>query len=191
MTIHLMVVGRHNERPGFNVGIEEAFVLARPAPGFEVVRCDSPRELVSTVRDVVRRTGQMIDVLDLYDHADSGVQEMGEGILFDYTGTGREIARALRPLLTRDARVRLLGCKTALGPHGQRLLTWLREELGQSIVVYGTISPVQAGNKDFEEFDDPGSRRRERTGSCSPRPRRQRTSSMVARRAMRRCKIGT
>jgi hypothetical protein len=94
----------------------------------------------------------MIDVLDIHDHGKPGHIYMGDDYLFHYNGTGRLIARSLRPLLTTDARVRLLGCLTACGAQGQQLLTMLKEELGTA-VIYGTNALIDASRFGSGGFD--------------------------------------
>ena len=155
MAIHLLVVAQHASS-AFGLGVDQAATLAQPTPSFQVARCGSPRELVKTVRGVASRTGQRIDVLDLFDHGLPGRQDMGDDVLFDHLGTGMQTALALRPLLTADARVRLLGCETALGPNGQALLRLLHETLGGSITVYGTTTMVEAGDPVAQDFDGSG-----------------------------------
>ncbi|KYG08007.1 hypothetical protein BE21_26080 [Sorangium cellulosum] len=156
MAIHLLVVGEPAQPDPSTSQISDAADLARPTETFKVVRCASPRALVGTVRGVVRSSFQKVDVLDLFDHGRPGCQEMGDGVLFDHQGAGQDIAHELRPLLTADARVRLLGCETALGHAGQRLLQILAAGFGGSIVVYGTTSLVQAGDPVHHEFDAHG-----------------------------------
>jgi hypothetical protein len=104
--------------------------------------CNSVAEVVDAVRDVATRNRSFIDVLDVVAHSEGmGVQLVGGEVLFSYDGTGRLIARALRPFLTTNARVRLFGCYTAESD-GRALLSMLRQAFGGSVVVYGTIQGV-------------------------------------------------
>lgn len=139
MSIHVMFVGR------MDVDEDETRLVLKAAPdeperGFFVVSCRSPDEVVPRARDIARKG--MIDVLDFVDHGDDGRFRMGINMLFNDSGTGRQIARALRPLLTPNARVRLLGCETALGESGQRLLMMLQREFGDGVAVYGTLCRI-------------------------------------------------
>src|SRR4051812_25346463 len=111
MSIHLLIVGRHSP---LDPEIEPAAEVTRESGAFHTARCSSPLELLPTVRDHAARFG-VIDTLDLFDHGGNGHLFMGNRVLFNDDGTGRLIARWLRPLLTPDARVRLLGCETAVG----------------------------------------------------------------------------
>jgi len=144
MTIHLLVVGQHDTIPGDMDLLASNARRGERNDWFRVKQCEIPRALFGTVREVAAAKAKMIDTLDLYDHAGPGHLRMGDEILFDHRGRGRMIARLLRPLLTPDARVRLLGCNTAVGAEGRELLRWLKEELGPGVTVYGSIQPVRA-----------------------------------------------
>src|SRR5262249_29455086 len=112
MGIHLLVVGCHRYQAP---RIDDVYTHAVnwQTLTFKVERCSSPMQLVRKVRKVALDNGAMIDILDLYDHGGSGHILMGDDVLFDDRGVGLPVARALRPLLTPDARVRLLGCDIA------------------------------------------------------------------------------
>lgn len=141
MTLHLLVVGERTS-PDDDIDPVAFQVTARGDAPFVMRRCRSPHGLVKVVRDVVIERGMLIDTLDLYDHAAPDHARMGDGILFDIAGKGISILRSLRPFLTPDARVRLLGCETARGKEGQKLLKMLRDELGGGVVVYGTLGTI-------------------------------------------------
>jgi hypothetical protein len=121
---------------------------ARETPSFFVRRCKSPEQLIGRVREVAAANGP-IDVLDIHDHGKRGHLRLGTGLLFHHEGAGLHLARALRPYLTPDARIRLLGCETAVGDEGRRLLSMLRDELGGAIVIYGTLATIVPDS--FEE----------------------------------------
>lgn len=146
MAIHLMLVG--DDRPegvygGPDLGRIWRTARAEPEQRFFVERCASPDEVVPTARRLAREG--MIDVVDLVDHGDPGIFRMGTGVLFDASGAGRHIARWLRPLLTPNARVRLLACRCAVGEEGQRLLLMLQRELGEGIAVHGALRQIDLG----------------------------------------------
>jgi hypothetical protein len=150
MGIHLLIVGQHHH---YDRNIDPVYGMTKSSQTetFKVEQCSSPSALVKTVRGVARTNSRMIDALDLYDHGASGHLYMGDEKLFVQDGTGRLIARALRPLLTPDARVRLLGCETAVGDDGRALLLMLREELGRA-VIYGTLRNVYPKHFDHGGF---------------------------------------
>jgi hypothetical protein len=120
---------------------------------FRVARCDFPREVVGVVREVAAERRSMISTLDFYDHGESGHLRMGSDTLFSHRGTGRMIARMLRPLLAPDARVRLLGCNCAVGQPGRDLLLMLHEEFGPGVAVFGAIRPIDADDFPSGIFD--------------------------------------
>ena len=151
MSIHLLVVGEHYPN---DAQISSVWRNAVETGTFKKLQCKSPNEVVKKVRGAAL-SSQVIDTLDFFDHATPGCVRMGNDILFMHDGTGRLIARALRPLLTTHARVRLLGCETAQGSEGQQLLSMLSEEFGDSVVVYGTIAPTESD----DHFDSDGFKR--------------------------------
>ncbi|APR84942.1 Hypothetical protein A7982_10291 [Minicystis rosea] len=166
MAIHLMIVGEYDPTNNLREDIDPAALLTQGSQNltFQMRRCRAVRDFVNTVRKVAFEGAQPIDILDVFDHAGPGQQTLAGDVLFSHLGTGRMIARALRPLLTVDARVRLLGCETAVGPDGRQLLQILREELGGSIVVYGTIERVEADVDKVHEFDERGFKKEREDG---------------------------
>lgn len=140
MSIHLMIVGDHPKwSPGYGAQFDLIAEQAVPTDTFRVARCWSPQQLVPTVRGVAVERNMLVDTLDLVDHGGSGALFMGDDYLFRSDGTGLVLAQALRPLLTTDARVRLLDCNTATYDAGRTLLRTLRKAFGGSVVVHGTI----------------------------------------------------
>lgn len=152
MSIHLMVIGKRSvehRRPNDDeidavVGIVNRIPETRES-SFIVRRCCFPSDIVQIVRRVAIEHGK-IETLDLYDHGAPGRQRMGHEILFNSDELNLDIARALRPLLAEHARVRLLGCETAWGVRGRKMLLDLRNAFDQNqrVVVYGTIALVNA-----------------------------------------------
>lgn len=122
--------------------------------------------LLTVIRNAVLETAQRIDTLDILGHGSSGHQYLGAEVLFNVENgvlaKGQGIARGLRRFLTPDARMRLLGCWNATGESGRALLLGLREEIGESVVVYGAISDLNAREKppnggiEDGEFDERG-----------------------------------
>lgn len=141
MTLHLLVVGERTS-PDDDIDPVADQVTARGGDPFVMRRCRSPHALVKVIRDVVIERGMLIDTLDLYDHAARDHVRMGDATLFDIAGKGVSILRSIRPFLTPDARVRLLGCETAQGEEGRELLKMLCKELGGGVVVYGTLGTI-------------------------------------------------
>jgi hypothetical protein len=148
MSIRVLIVGRPS------AAVEEIDAAAAAAvsvpPRFFVERCGPPAALWPVLRDIVLREEAKIDVLDIFDHADRGVQKLSDERLFDYQETGFPLATKIAQLLTPDAHVRLLGCTTALGQQGKDLLIGLQRAFGRSVVVYGTLGPIR-GDVDFDE----------------------------------------
>jgi Domain of unknown function (DUF4347) len=152
VTVHLMVIGR---RPPEHAMPDDGLIEAvteivtkqpeLPETTFFVRRCRFPRDLVQIVRRVALEHGR-IDSLDLYDHGSPGKQRMGQDILFNSEEKNLDIATALRPLLAEHARLRLLGCDTAWGMNGRKMLLDVRNALDPDhrVIVYGTIALVAA-----------------------------------------------
>lgn len=136
MSIHLFVIARHNP---VQSEFEFAANAAVATDEFIVERCESPQEFLPTVRRVALQARKKIRLLDIYGHARRGQQSLGSGLLFDET-TGEDIAQGLRIFLTPTATVRLLGCDTAVGQQGKRLIETVRRNLGESRCVQGTIA---------------------------------------------------
>lgn len=136
MSMHLFLMGDVSDGE-----LAEIVAAVKPDHTSKVVRCKTSEDVLRVVVNVALTEG-VIDRLDLYDHAGPGGFWLGEELLFSHDGTGLALARMLRPFLTPDARVRLLGCKTALGEEGRRLLLSLRQELGGGVAVYGTLDRV-------------------------------------------------
>lgn len=164
MAIQLFIVA---EEERFLDPFKTAYHRAAEVPHSFIVRtCRSPDALLPLVREVVISARQRVDTLDIFGHGCSGYQYMGTEVLFGVeNGTlskGKDIAQGLRRFLTPDARVRLLGCMTAIGESGRALLLSLREELGAAVVVSGTISSLNArekpptGGLDDGEFNERG-----------------------------------
>lgn len=158
MAIHLMLVGHHEPESEY-ADDDLGRILTRcktdRAERFFVERCASPDEVVPTARRLAREG--KIDVLDLVDHGAEGRLRMGAGVLFGAGARGRYIVSGLRPLLTPNARVRLIGCATAQGQRGQELLAMLQRELGDGIAVYGTlrwITHEQFGPHGFKKLHE-------------------------------------
>jgi hypothetical protein len=151
MGIHLLIVGEHTPQ---DTDIRAVYLdaLDNKMETFKVELCASPGDLVSVVRKVALKCGAMIDVLDIHDHGRRGHIQLGGPVLFHEDGTGRSIARSLRSILTVNARVRLLGCETAVGGEGARLLTTLGEEL-EGPVVYGSLTRIIAQHFNQGVFD--------------------------------------
>jgi hypothetical protein len=162
VAIHLFVVGK--EEP-FGGPCKKALERAKEIENEFLVRtCNSPTELLGVVREAVLLTGQRISTLDIFDHGAQGVQKLGNEVLFAASSppdpaalkSGAEIARRLSLFLTPDARVRLLGCKTALGATGQTLLLSLQREIGAAVVVFGTNALADAAEETPGFTMDPG-----------------------------------
>ncbi len=141
--IHVLVVG---DTCGPDDVIDCAFKKAVATDTFRPVRCQTAAELVQVVASTLA-AAERIATLDLYDHGAPGIQNMGgqtkEFRLFDFRGTGFEIAEQLAPYLTETGNLRLLGCDTANDENGRTLLRGLRERLGGERVVWGTIRHIR------------------------------------------------
>ncbi|MBK9264230.1 MAG: DUF4347 domain-containing protein [Polyangiaceae bacterium] len=162
MTIHILVVGhrpRGHKMPNDSEIDAIAALVAQHAPSksqvFFVRSCESPDKLVRIVREIAAKHG-LIDTLDLYDHGAGGFLQMGDALLFGRDdATDLAIAEQLRPLLTKGARLRLLGCDTATGAAGRKLLTKLHAAFGGDVTVLGTIASIT-----LSQFDELGFRRK-------------------------------
>jgi hypothetical protein len=119
-----------------------------------VIRCRDSRDLCDTVSTLARESGQMVDVLDIFDHGAPGHMRLGRDVLFQYDGEsliGGDVVKSLSSAMRQDACIRLLGCKTAKDERGRRLLTRLARTVDFSLRVYGTIERVRPVH-----FKDPG-----------------------------------
>ena len=166
MAIHLFIVAQEdNFLDPFKTAYERASA-PQPVEGFVARTCKSPNDLLAVVRAAVLQARQHVHTLDIFGHGSAGFQYLGKDVLFGVSNgaltTGAGIAQGLRRFLTPDARIRLLGCVTAVGESGRALLLSLREELGGSVTVYGTVASLNArprpphGGIDDGEFDERG-----------------------------------
>ena len=146
MSVHLLVIG---ELGYPDLTIDEVVKRVIPSPRCHVLRVATPSDFLPAVVDAAG--GEKIATLDVFDHGHQGSQNMGHGVLFDSTTVGYRYAEPLAELLADEARVRLLGCNTALGAAGRKLLLDMAAILGKRRVVYGTNCFVQ-----FTEFGPDG-----------------------------------
>lgn len=197
MGIHLLIVAEEDPFQGaFKTAYERAVEVT---DSFYRRKCVTPVDIVTAVHNLAIERGQHIDMLDIFGHGGPGQQHLRDGTVVFGVGNGptyngltigRDIAQRLRRYLSLEARVRLLGCKTALGEAGRALLLSLQEELGPDVVVFGTNEqadafpkPAQDGDLDQSEFGERGFRdiREEawlfssteaRSGVCPPQSER-------------------
>jgi len=168
MAIHLFIVAKKRH---FLDPFKTAYRRAKEVPDeFYVRTCPTPNQLLNVVREVVLLSGQPVGTLDIFGHGGPGFQKLGKKVLFgaidtpegDKLITGKLIAERLQPFLAKDARVRLLGCKTARKEDGRALLRALQNQLGSGVIVHGTIAYADAkikplrGNRDPGEFGERG-----------------------------------
>lgn len=148
---HLLVIGR--PLPVLPNADTEVVAKKITSPRVIVRRCEDPATLPQIVADVAQ--GGLIDMLDLFDHSNKGVQSMGGKVLFQTDDkptsplVGADIAIALRPYLAENAQIRMLGCLSGINPEGRLLLFKLRRVFGQHRIVIGTIDGCDAN--DFDE----------------------------------------
>lgn len=174
MTLHVLVVGDPGE--GFMTRVFDAVDAA--GPDRRKLRVTSPDDLVAKLTSLVERERRRVDVLDIFDHGNPGVQFLGAP-----TGTTRPVlfasdhvfanplkgldAARLRPLLARHALVRLLGCEiggtdnpsiaVSAGQAGRALVLKLAHALGEQREVLATLVPVGERMFDAAGFrDGPG-----------------------------------
>ena len=146
MSINVMIVG--SSGPKFSGVLQRINETKR----LKKAQALGAIELLERVKHVVTCTNQLIDTLDIYAEGGEGFLLLDQEKLFGSDGTGWLIAASLRPFLTTDARVRLLGCLTAEAD-GRALLSMLRQAFGGSVVVYGTNWSVSENDFDEGGFD--------------------------------------
>lgn len=113
----------------------------------DTIRCASVVDLLEQVQAYADEHG-LIDRLDVFDHGNPGLMKLGAEDLFYWAGSnkwsdpwvGEESAFALSACLAPVAQVRLLGCRTAAGGAGRRLLCKLSEAFGSTRSIEGTIA---------------------------------------------------
>lgn len=143
MAIRVLVIGQHDPDEGTFTDIVNR--VGKDTETFMSLRCSTPGDFFDKVRSAVRALNGRISVLDLFDHGANGRQLMGDPrkpALFSADGDGFQLASQLANFLTNDAQVRLLGCETARGLVGKKLLVDLQKAFGKSIVVQGTLQAV-------------------------------------------------
>lgn len=142
---HLLVIGRRLSPR--DLEMDEAHAKVRNAT---VVRADNPGELVGVVEDYYHKQG-CVDILDIYDHGNEGVQTLGDGALFridpktgGFDREGFDIASAIAPFLSETAQVRLLGCRISKGMKGKTLLSGVADALAGRRIVMGSLLGVDS-----------------------------------------------
>ncbi|MDQ3265883.1 MAG: hypothetical protein M3Y59_19880 [Myxococcota bacterium] len=125
-------------------GIEHTALKVKGDSAHEVLRCQRPHQILYELANV----GQPITLLDLHGHGGPGFMNLGDDRFVDWRWRGMATLTPLRPYLAADAKVRLLGCHTALGEEGRELLVRSSAELG-GLLVYGTL--VELLPRHFEE----------------------------------------
>ncbi|MCU0684965.1 MAG: DUF4347 domain-containing protein [Polyangiaceae bacterium] len=166
--LHVLIIGRPTHLRDNDQLLEDLYERVRQSAVVTIVRCQNPRLLVNAVREVVRSQPtpehKLIATLDLFDHGREGQMRMGDEMLSlshfavdSKAEAGGGAAEDLRDYLTSDARVRLLGCRTACGPNGRQLLidlhAWLNEGSGTNRLAYGALYNVRPESV----FDNQGS----------------------------------
>lgn len=75
---HAFIIGRPKNEPS---NADTARVFAKlTSPAVSVARCGAPGELEGAVKAIA--AGGLIDLLDIFDHANKGVQALGDEALF-------------------------------------------------------------------------------------------------------------
>jgi hypothetical protein len=138
---------------------ERALELARAGErgsGYTSVEyCQGVQDLVKTVR-LLYQSGGPIDLLDILDHGHAGQMEIGDDTLFESDGkqliVGADVPDQLAPSLNDRARLRLLGCNTALDLPGRMMLVRIAKAFRWKVTVFGTIERVLPGHFEDGEF---------------------------------------
>ncbi|RKH59223.1 DUF4347 domain-containing protein [Corallococcus aberystwythensis] len=114
----------------------------RPVSHAKIERCQKWKNLPNLALNV----GRPIDLLDLVGHGSSEDFELGDGpFLLSHVEPPEviDVMKRVKPHLADKARVRLLGCETAVGESGLRMLKNLsraleREVLGTTVELLST-----------------------------------------------------
>jgi hypothetical protein len=158
VTLHVFAVGDPDDPL-----LTHAFGAAAETPELRKVRASESGELVSKLQSVVASERRLIDVLDLFDHGNPGVQYFGRRV----SGERPVLFRsdhlystplqglppdALKDVLSTHAVVRLLGCETggtsnpslavSAGRAGRALILKVAHRLGGQRTVMATVVPV-------------------------------------------------
>ncbi|MFY2562963.1 DUF4347 domain-containing protein [Corallococcus terminator] len=118
-----------------------------------IERCQKWQNLPNIALNV----GRPIDLLDLVGHGSSELFELGdEPFMMSHVEPPEVIAvlKRVRPYLAENARVRLLGCETAVGKSGLRMLKSVsraleREVFGTTVELFSTDFGPQGLDEDF------------------------------------------
>ncbi|WP_224243447.1 DUF4347 domain-containing protein [Hyalangium gracile] len=123
-------------------------------------RCQDPEWLDSIVKDVVDRAGARLQRLDLFGHGSPGtltLGDKGQEIVTPDESTWSHLIN-LGEFLADTADVRLLGCETAIGEEGMKVLQGLSAALsrkpGQKRKVWGTTATIDWCDFGPEGFSD-------------------------------------
>jgi hypothetical protein len=134
--------------------LQASMAAAKQSSYAAVVSCSKVEAFVAAVQQLGQQIGP-IGLLDIVGHGAPGLQMIGDEVLFQADNStitkGSDVPARLTPWLAPCARIRLLGCKTALGRPGRTLLAKLGLRFGADATVYGTIEAVAA-----EQFSNAG-----------------------------------
>jgi len=131
---------------------EHVALIANPLVAPEkhaFVRCQRPAQLYNAVASI----GRPVRLLDLYGHGAPGKLRLGDKELLDVRPRTWKVVAELEPLLAPDARIRLLGCNSAVGEGGFRLLHGLSAALSGRLVL-GMTADIW-----YQDFGPSGIRR--------------------------------
>lgn len=123
-------------------GFEEVALRAVDGPGRRFLRAQRPSELVYALAAI----RQPIVRLDLYGHGAPGRLRLGDEVLVDADAAASGWLQGARASLAQAATLRLLGCETALGARGTRLLQTLADILDVEVQgATGDLLPADFG----------------------------------------------
>lgn len=157
MTLHVFAVGDLGDAL-----LRQVFESAVETAELRKIQADSPEELVKGLVQLVDRERRKIDVLDIFDHGNPGVQHFGrpiEGkrpVLFrsddQFASPLEGDPSKLHSVLSRHAIVRFLGCETggtgnpslavSAGRRGRALVLKVAHLLSEQREVLATLVPV-------------------------------------------------
>ena len=108
-----------------------------------VAHCSTRLEFIEAVRHAA--TVSPLELVDIFDHGAPGAMAIGDELLLNIGASppNVEAFESLHHYLAPTAQVRLLGCNTAVGSPGRKLLVKLAAELGEQRIVFGTIDRVE------------------------------------------------
>ncbi len=142
---------------GFTLEMLRVYDIVKNSNELTVIHGCTEDHLLRGLLEAFHRHGP-IERLDLFTHGAPGSVSLNGVPLFAISASGDLVGRAtaehIAPLLAADATVRLLGCRTAVGDSGRKLMGELQRAFKAQRSVWGTLAATHHWHFNARGFDE-------------------------------------